>query len=143
MTVDIEYKYPFTAPDFGELEGIAHRGCFDLTQHQEHSGNRLDYFDQELQLKLKAEGKSEEEVKQKSRYIPNVIEPASGLTRAVLVLLCEGYAEDTTRPSTSAANCQGQGTVTSWHLLAPQSGRCREPSGTRRAAVARRAPSGP
>jgi glycyl-tRNA synthetase len=99
MTVDIEYKYPFTAPDFGELEGIAHRGCFDLTQHQEHSGNRLDYFDQELQLKLKAEGKSEEEIKQKSRYIPNVIEPASGLTRAVLVLLCEGYAEDATRPS--------------------------------------------
>jgi len=99
MTVDIEYKYPFTAPDFGELEGIAHRGCFDLTQHQEHSGNRLDYFDQELQLKLKAEGKGEEEVKQKSRYIPNVIEPASGLTRAVLVLLCEGYAEDATRPS--------------------------------------------
>jgi glycyl-tRNA synthetase (class II) len=38
MTVDIEYLYPFTAPDFGELEGIAHRGCFDLTQHQTHSG---------------------------------------------------------------------------------------------------------
>ncbi|HEV8605354.1 MAG TPA: glycine--tRNA ligase, partial [Tepidisphaeraceae bacterium] len=99
MCVDIEYKYPFTAPDFGELEGIAHRGCFDLTQHQTHSGNRLDYFDQELQLKLKAEGKSEDEIKSRSRYIPNVIEPASGLTRAVLVLLCEGYAEDSTRPS--------------------------------------------
>ena len=50
MTVDIEYKYPFTAPDFGELEGIAHRGCFDLTQHQEHSKQKLDYFDQELQF---------------------------------------------------------------------------------------------
>jgi glycyl-tRNA synthetase len=99
MTVDIEYKYPFTAPDFGELEGIAHRGDYDLTQHQKHSGNRLDYFDQELQLKLKAEGKSDEEVKAKSRYIPNVIEPASGLTRAVLLLLCEAYAEDATRPS--------------------------------------------
>ncbi|HEV8607422.1 MAG TPA: glycine--tRNA ligase, partial [Tepidisphaeraceae bacterium] len=99
MTVDIEYKYPFTAPDFGELEGIAHRGDYDLTQHQTHSGNRLDYFDQELQLKLKAEGKSDEEVKSKSRYIPNVIEPASGLTRAVLLLLCEAYAEDATRPS--------------------------------------------
>src|SRR6185437_15455034 len=35
MTVDIEYLYTFTAPDFGELEGIAHRGCFDLTQHQQ------------------------------------------------------------------------------------------------------------
>jgi glycyl-tRNA synthetase len=99
MTVDIEYLYPFTAPDYGELEGIAHRGCFDLTQHAKHSGAKLDYFDQELQLKLKAEGKSDEEVKARSRYVPNVIEPASGLTRAVLVLLCEAYKEDPTRPS--------------------------------------------
>jgi glycyl-tRNA synthetase len=99
MTVDIEYLYPFTAPDFGELEGIAHRGCFDLTQHQQHSGQRLDYFDQELQLKLKERGASDEEVKSKSRYVPNVIEPASGLTRAVLVLLCEAYTVDETRPS--------------------------------------------
>jgi glycyl-tRNA synthetase len=99
MTVDIEYKYPFTAPDFGELEGIAHRGCFDLTQHQKESGQRLDYFDQDLQLKLKEQGVSDEEIKAKSRYIPNVIEPASGLTRAVLVLLCEGYTPDESRPS--------------------------------------------
>jgi len=98
-TVDIEYKYPFTAPDYGELEGIAHRGDYDLTQHQKHSGQKLDYFDQELQLKLKAEGKSDEEIKQRSRYIPNVIEPASGLTRAVLVLLCEAYTPDPSRPS--------------------------------------------
>lgn len=99
MTVDIEYKYPFTAPDFGELEGIAHRGCFDLTQHQTHSGQKLDYFDQELQLKLKEQGTSDEEVKARSRYIPNVIEPASGLTRAVLVLLCEAFTPDEARPS--------------------------------------------
>ncbi|CAN5495393.1 glycine--tRNA ligase [soil metagenome] len=99
MTVDIEYIYPFTAPDFGELEGIAHRGSFDLTQHQQHSGQKLDYFDQDLQLKLKAEGKSDEEVRARSRYIPNVIEPASGLTRAVLVLLCEAYTIDESRPS--------------------------------------------
>jgi glycyl-tRNA synthetase len=99
MTVDIEYKYPFTSPDFGELEGIAHRGEYDLTQHQKHSGMKLDYFDQELQLKLKEQGVSDEEVKAKSRYIPNVIEPASGLTRAVLVLLCEGYTPDESRPS--------------------------------------------
>jgi glycyl-tRNA synthetase len=90
-TVDIEYKYPFTAPDFGELEGIAHRGAFDLTQHQEHSKVKLDYFDQELQLKLKEQGVAPEEIKKRSRYIPNVIEPASGLTRAVLVMLCEAY----------------------------------------------------
>ena len=82
-TVDIEYKYPFTAPDFGELEGIAHRGDFDLTQHQKHSNVRLDYFDQD----------------RNQRYMPNVIEPASGLTRAVLVLLCEAFTPDETRPS--------------------------------------------
>ena len=83
MTVDIEYQYPFTAPDFGELEGIAHRGQFDLEQHQKHSGAKLEYFDQERNQK----------------YLPNVIEPASGLTRAVLVLLCEAYTPDETRPS--------------------------------------------
>jgi glycyl-tRNA synthetase len=93
MTVDIEYKYPFSA-DFGELEGIAHRGCFDLTQHQEHSKQKLDYFDQELQVQMKNAGASPEDIKAKSRYIPNVIEPASGLTRAVLVLLCEGYRNE-------------------------------------------------
>jgi glycyl-tRNA synthetase len=99
MTVDIEYLYPFTSPDFGELEGIAHRGEFDLTQHAKHSGQKLDYFDQELQLALKAKGVPDDEVKATSRYIPNVIEPASGLTRAVLVLLCEAFIEDATRPS--------------------------------------------
>ena len=98
-TVDIEYLYPFTAPDFGELEGVAHRGDYDLTQHSKHAGMKLDYFDQELQLKLKAEGVSDDQVKARSRYIPNVIEPASGLTRAVLVLLCEAYTPDESRPS--------------------------------------------
>ena len=99
-TVDIEYLYPFTAPKFGELEGIAHRGDFDLTQHGKHSGTRLDYFDQELQLKLKEQGASPDDVKAKSRYIPNVIEPASGLTRAVLVLLCECYRNQPGRAGT-------------------------------------------
>ncbi len=98
-TVDIEYKYPFTAPDFGELEGIAHRGCFDLGQHQKHSGAKLEYFDQDLQLKLKEQGVAPDEIKQRSRYLANVIEPASGLTRAVLVLLCEAYRYDESRPS--------------------------------------------
>ena len=100
MTVDIEYQYPFTAPDFGELEGIAHRGAYDLGQHQQHSGQKLDYFDQDLQLKLKEQGVSPEEVKAKSRYVPNVIEPASGLTRAVLVVLCEAYRRDPNRQGT-------------------------------------------
>jgi glycyl-tRNA synthetase len=101
MTVDIEYKYPFTAPDFGELEGIAHRGEFDLTQHQQHSGQKLDYFDQDLQLRLKEQGLPAEEVKAKSRYLPNVIEPASGLTRAVLVILCEAYRRTPDRQGTT------------------------------------------
>jgi glycyl-tRNA synthetase len=82
-TADIEYLYPFTAPDFGELEGIAHRGNYDLTQHQTHSKTKLEYFDQE----------------KNARYLPHVIEPAAGLTRAVLALLCEAYTEDASRPS--------------------------------------------
>jgi glycyl-tRNA synthetase len=100
-TVDIEYRYPFTAPEFGELEGIAHRGAFDLTQHQTHSGLKLDYFDQDLQVKLKEQGVAPDEIKAKSRYIPNVIEPASGLTRAVLVLLCEAYRKTPDRQGTT------------------------------------------
>ncbi len=95
MCVDVEYKYPFTAPGYGELEGVAHRGCFDLSAHSKQnnkdSNADMTYFDQERQLALKAAGASPEEVKEKSRYIPHVIEPASGLTRAVLVLLCEAF----------------------------------------------------
>ncbi|MEM1213627.1 MAG: glycine--tRNA ligase [Planctomycetota bacterium] len=98
-TVDVEYKYPFTAPGYGELEGVAHRGCFDLTQHKEHSKKDLSYFDQELQVRLQNEGVDKAEIKERSRYIPHVIEPASGLTRAVLVMLCEAYTPDESRPS--------------------------------------------
>jgi glycyl-tRNA synthetase len=82
-TSDIEYRFPFTAPDFGELEGIAHRCDFDLTQHQEHSGLKLEYMDPVTN----------------ERYIPHVIEPASGLTRGVLALICEAYTVDPNRPS--------------------------------------------
>ncbi|MEM1207678.1 MAG: glycine--tRNA ligase [Planctomycetota bacterium] len=95
--VDVEYRYPFTAPGFGELEGVAHRGCYDLTAHSKDKANnpdsntKLDYFDQELQVRLQAEGKPKDEIKERSRYVPHVIEPASGLTRAVLVLLCECF----------------------------------------------------
>ncbi|XAM01239.1 glycine--tRNA ligase [Phycisphaeraceae bacterium D3-23] len=94
--VDVEYKYPFTAPGYGELEGVAHRGCFDLTAHSKgpdnkDSNSKLDYFDQELQVRLQNEGVDKQEIKERSRYVPHVIEPASGLTRAVLVLLCEAF----------------------------------------------------
>ncbi|MEM9345100.1 MAG: glycine--tRNA ligase [Planctomycetota bacterium] len=95
--VDVEYKYPFTAPGYGELEGVAHRGCYDLTAHSKDkeknrdSNTKLDYFDQELQVRLQNEGVDKAEIKERSRYVPHVIEPASGLTRAVLVLLCESF----------------------------------------------------
>lgn len=82
-TSDIEYKYPFTAPGFGELEGVAYRTDYDLKQHQEHSKTNLEYIDQE----------------NNRRYIPHVVEPASGLTRGVLVLLCEAYQYDESRAS--------------------------------------------
>ncbi len=97
--VDVEYKYPFTAPKFGELEGVAHRGCYDLTKHQEHSRTKLEYFDPMAQQAAKDAGLSKDEVRDKSRYVPHVIEPASGLTRAVLVLLCEAYTPDDSRAS--------------------------------------------
>ena len=83
---DVEYKYPFTAPGFGELEGIAHRGCYDLTKHQEHSRQKLTYFDQE----------------RNEHYLPHVIEPAAGLTRGLLVLLCEAY---TPTPDRKGSKC--------------------------------------
>jgi len=94
--VDVEYKYPFTAPGYGELEGVAHRGAYDLTAHSKGDNNKdsntkLDYFDQELQVKMQNEGVDKETIREKSRYVPHVIEPASGLTRAVLVLLCEAF----------------------------------------------------
>ncbi|HBR70067.1 MAG TPA: glycine--tRNA ligase [Rhodospirillaceae bacterium] len=83
-TADIEYRFPFTAPDFGELEGIAHRCDFDLTAHQEHSGVKLEYMDP---------------VDTSKRFMPHVIEPAAGLSRGVLALICEAYTIDKERPS--------------------------------------------
>jgi glycyl-tRNA synthetase len=82
-TVDIEYAYPFTEPGFGELEGVAHRSNFDLTKHQEFSRKKLEYFDPE----------------RGERFLPDVIEPAAGLTRGVLVLLADAYDIDESRPS--------------------------------------------
>jgi glycyl-tRNA synthetase len=84
-TVDVEYRFPFTAPGFGELEGIAHRCDFDLTQHEKHSGKKMEYFDDSVQPPR--------------RFIPHVIEPAAGLTRGVLALLAEAYTADPARPS--------------------------------------------
>jgi len=78
-TVDIEYRFRFGGSEFAELEGIANRTDFDLTTHSKNSGVDLSYFDQE---------KGE-------RWVPYVVEPAAGLTRAVLAFLLEAYDEDT------------------------------------------------
>ncbi len=74
-TVDILYKFPFGAQ---ELEGIAARGDFDLTQHQKFSGKSMEYFDEEAKLK----------------YVPHVIEPSAGVDRLTLALICHAYHED-------------------------------------------------
>jgi glycyl-tRNA synthetase len=101
-TADIEYAYPFLAEgEFGELEGIAHRGDFDLRSHMEGklvrdgegfaverdgdgkpryagSGKDLSYFDDQT----------------KRRFVPHVVEPSGGVDRAALAFLCEAYTED-------------------------------------------------
>ncbi len=74
-TADVEYLFPI---GWSELEGIANRGTFDLTQHAEHSGEKLDYFDQQSG----------------DRYVPAVIEPAAGADRATLAFLVDAYDEE-------------------------------------------------
>lgn len=92
-TSDVEYRFPFTAPGFGELEGIAHRGNYDLTQHQKVSGVKLEYNDTE-RGELLPNGSRRGE-----RYLPHCIEPAAGLDRGALAILCEAYTKDESRPS--------------------------------------------
>jgi glycyl-tRNA synthetase len=74
-TSDIEFLFPW---GWGELEGIANRTDYDLTAHSNHSGTRLEYFDQNSQRK----------------YTPYVIEPAAGATRAMMAFLLAAYDED-------------------------------------------------
>jgi glycyl-tRNA synthetase len=92
-TSDVEYRFPFTAPGFGELEGIAHRGDYDLTQHAKHSGAKLDFFDQDRGELLPNGSKRGE------RFVPHCIEPAAGLDRGALAIICEAYTKDESRPS--------------------------------------------
>ncbi|HQR43562.1 MAG TPA: glycine--tRNA ligase [Gemmatales bacterium] len=96
---DIEYLFPFSEEP-QELEGVAHRGAFDLTQHQQHSGKDLSYFDEAAwavydKSAFKGDKKREQEEKAKFRYIPHVIEPSAGADRFTLAVLCEAYSEDT------------------------------------------------
>ena len=72
---DIMYEFPF---GIQELEGIAARGNYDLKQHQNESGKKLDYLDEQTNEK----------------YIPHVIEPSAGVDRIALALLCEAYREE-------------------------------------------------
>jgi len=87
-TTDFEYQFPFSGDGYDELEGVAHRGNFDLTQHQEFSGTKLQYIDPVTN----------------DRYLPHVIEPSCGLTRGVLALLSEAYTIDENRPSGAYMN---------------------------------------
>jgi len=74
-TADIEFMFPW---GWGELEGVANRGDFDLKQHSAHANEKLEYFDQ-------ATGE---------RYVPYVIEPAAGATRSMMAFLMAAYDED-------------------------------------------------
>jgi glycyl-tRNA synthetase len=99
-TTDIEYLFPFSEEP-QELEGVAHRGAYDLTQHMKHSGKDLSYFDEELWAKADksaygGDKKKEQEAKSKPpyRFVPHVIEPSAGADRFTLAVLCEAYTED-------------------------------------------------
>ena len=74
-TTDIEFLFPF---GWGELWGIADRTDFDLSQHQNHSGKSLEYFDSE----------------KNKHYVPYVIEPSLGADRVTLAFLCDAYDEE-------------------------------------------------
>lgn len=77
-TIDIEYRFGFQGSEWGELMGVANRTDFDLSNHTEHSGDKMQYFDQ-------ASG---------DRYTPYVIEPSFGLTRSMMAFLVDAYTED-------------------------------------------------
>jgi len=101
-TADIEYAFPFLEPgEFGELEGIAHRGDFDLRSHME---GKLDEKSNPLEVQRDADGNPKWKGSGKDlqyfddqtreRFTPHVIEPSSGADRATLAFICEAYTED-------------------------------------------------
>jgi glycyl-tRNA synthetase len=77
--VDVMFAFPFGVQ---ELEGIAARGSFDLSQHQKFSGKSMEYFDDET----------------KEKFIPHVVEPSAGVDRICLALLCSAYTEEEIAP---------------------------------------------
>jgi glycyl-tRNA synthetase len=97
-TTDIEYLFPF-AEEPQELEGVAHRGSYDLSQHAQHSGKDLSYFDElawERDKNKYPDPKAAQQAKSGPpfRFLPHVIEPSAGADRFTLAVLCEAYAED-------------------------------------------------
>ncbi len=80
-TTDIEYQFPFI-DEPAELEGIANRADYDLTQHSIHSGQKMTYFDQE----------------RNEHITPYVIEPSAGADRATLAFLVDAYHEEEVKP---------------------------------------------
>lgn len=101
-TADLEYAFPFMAEgEYGELEGISHRGDFDLRSHIE---GKLDEKSCPLELQLDENGKPKWKGSGKNlgyrdeltgeKYIPHVIEPSAGADRATLAFICEAYTED-------------------------------------------------
>ena len=84
--LDIEFQFPF---GWGELEGIHHRGTWDISRHAEYSKQKMDYYDQE----------------KKCWYTPTIIETSVGLDRLILAILCHSYDED-------EANTQKEGQET-------------------------------
>jgi glycyl-tRNA synthetase len=80
-TADVEFLFPW---GWDELEGIANRGDYDLTQHAEHSGEKLEWYDQAAN----------------ERWTPHVIEPAAGATRTAMAFLMAAYDEEEVRGET-------------------------------------------
>jgi glycyl-tRNA synthetase len=76
--VDVEYEFGFGTDPWHELEGIHNRGNYDLTRHQEFSGKKQEYFDEES----------------RERFIPYIIETSAGCDRTLLVTLIDGYREE-------------------------------------------------
>ncbi len=101
-TADIEYAFPFLPPgEFGELEGIAHRGDFDLRSHMEgklvrHGDNLVVETDAEGKPRHRGSGKdlTYRDDLTNERFVPHVIEPSAGADRATLAFLCQAYTED-------------------------------------------------
>ena len=102
-TADVEYAFPFlNAGEYGELEGIAHRGDFDLRSHMK--GKLMENENGCLVVELDEHGKSKYpgsgrdltyfDDQTREKYVPHVIEPAAGADRATLAFLCEAYDED-------------------------------------------------